>query len=107
MNANPQDKRILGLYESLGRLSRTMLVAAQSSDWESLQAAERISALLIERLEAYGDAASMLCPEDRQRRMSILRGVLIDDAAIRRHTEPSLTVLDKLLGPTPRRGRGG
>jgi flagellar protein FliT len=107
MNTSTRDERILGLYESIGRLSRTMAEAAGRADWESLAAAERICGLLIERIDAYGDAAAQLGPGGRRRRMAILRDVLADDAEIRRHTEPSLSRVDRMLAPPVRRGRGG
>ena len=100
-------ERIIGCYESISRLSRTMVAAAERSDWESLAAAERICGLVIERLEAFGDPVSQLDADGRRRRMAILRDVLDDDAQIRRYTEPSLHRINCLLAPHPRRGRGG
>jgi hypothetical protein len=38
MSMNTRDERILGIYESIGRVTRTMVAAAERSDWESLQA---------------------------------------------------------------------
>lgn len=90
-------EHVIGYYESIGRLSRTMVAAAEQSDWESLAAAERIAGLLIERIEAFGDAEAQLAPDARRRRLAILRGVLQDDAQIRRCTEPSLARIDGLL----------
>jgi flagellar protein FliT len=107
MNASAHDERILGYYESIGRLSRTMVAAAEASDWESLAAAERICGLLIERLEAFGDPEAQLGAQGRRRRLAILRDVLEDDAEIRRYTEPSLARVDRLLAAPSRRGRGG
>jgi flagellar protein FliT len=107
MKLTQKDQRILGLYESIGRLSRTMVVAAERADWDGLAAAERICALVIERIEAYGDAAAELGPCGRRRRFEILREVLEDDAAIRRYTEPSLARIDRILSPPAKRGRGG
>ena len=91
------EHRILGYYETIGRLSRTMVAAAESSDWESLAAAERICGLIIERIEAVGDPESQLGPREHRRRRAILRDVLEDDAQIRRHTEPSLARFDRSL----------
>jgi len=87
-------KHLLGYYESVGRLSRTMVAAAQSEDWESLAAVERICGLLIERIEAFGDPETQLEPHERRRRLAILREVIRDDAQIRRITEPSLSRFD-------------
>ena len=92
-----QSNPLLGYYESVGRLSRTMVTAAQNEDWESLSAVERICGLLIERIEAFGDPETQLEPHERRRRLVILREVLQDDAAIRRITEPSLARLDAQL----------
>jgi flagellar protein FliT len=107
MTTKSRDERILGIYESIGRVSRTMVAAAERADWESLEAGGRVCGLLIECIEAYGDVAEELGPTGRQRRMAILRDVLADDAEIRRHTEPSMSRLDLMLGPPARRGRGG
>ena len=104
---NAPHERIIGCYESISRLSRTMVAAAERSDWESLAAAERICGLLIERLEAFGDTVAQLDAGGRLRRMAILRDVLEDDARIRRYTEPSLHRINRLLAPPARRGRGG
>lgn len=101
-----RDQRILGLYESIGRISRTMVAAAERADWESLEAAERVCGLLIEHIEAFGDPVPQLDPSGRRRRLAILRDVLEDDAAIRRHTEPGVARLESLLSPR-RSGRGG
>jgi len=90
-------KHLLGYYESVGRLSRTMVAAAQSEDWESLAAVERICGLLIERIEAFGDPETQLEPHERRRRLAILREVIRDDAQIRRITEPSLARFDVRL----------
>jgi flagellar protein FliT len=91
------EHRLIGYYETVGRLSRTMVAAAESSDWESLAAAERICGLIIERIEAFGDPEAQLGPCERRRRLAILRDVLEDDAQIRRHTEPSLSRFDRSL----------
>jgi len=91
------EHRLIAYYETVGRLSRTMVAAAESSDWESLAAAERICGLIIERIEAFGDPEPQLGPRERRRRLAILRDVLEDDAQIRRHTEPSLSRFDSSL----------
>lgn len=107
MNIPDADQHLLGYYESIGRLSRSMVVAAQRSDWESLAAAERICGLLIERIEAFGDPQAQLGPRGRHRRLAILREVLADDARIRRCTQPTLARLDGWLVQSSTRGRGG
>jgi flagellar protein FliT len=103
----PREERILAYYETLGRLSRTMVEAAEQSDWESLAATERICRLVIERLEAFEHPEAELCASGRRRRMAILRDVMADDAEIRRYTEPSLDRLDGWILPSRTRGRGG
>ena len=107
MKDTTRGERILGIYESIGRVSRTMVAAAERADWESLEAGERVCGLLIECIEAYGDAGAALCAHGRRRRFEILRDVLADDARIRSHTEPTLSRLDAVLAPPVRRGRGG
>lgn len=103
MNLEPREQRILGLYESIGLLSSTMAVAAGRADWESLAAAERICGLLIERIEAYGDAEAQLGPHGRRQRMQILRQMLDSDAKVRRYTEPSLHRVVQLIASPPAR----
>jgi hypothetical protein len=107
MNMSTSEHRLIGFYESVGRLSRTMVSAAERADWESLAAAERICGLLIERIEAFGDPEAQLGPRERHRRLAILRNVLEDDARIRRYTEPSLARFDGWLARPLSRGRGG
>lgn len=103
MSAHPTQQMILDCYESIARLSRTMVEAARHADWESLAAAERICGLLIERLNAFGDPMRRLGPDGRRRRVALLRDVLADDAAIRRYTEPSLARLDAAMLAPPQR----
>ena len=107
MTTPAPEPRILGYYESIGRLSQTMVVAAERADWEALAAAERICGLLIERIEAFGDPELLLDASARRRRLAILRRLLADDAQIRRHTQPSLARVDRLLAGPVARGRGG
>ena len=107
MNMPASEHHLIGYYESIGRLSRSMVVAAERADWESLAAAERICGLLIERIEAFGDPDAQLGPRARRRRLAILRDVLQDDAQIRRYTEPSLARIDGWIARPPSRGRGG
>ena len=84
-----------------------MVAAAESADWESLEAGERVCGLLIECIQAYGDAGAALTPHGRRRRFEILRDVLVDDAKIRSRTEPSLSRLEAVLSPPRKCGRGG
>lgn len=107
MNMSTSEHRLIGFYESIGRLSRTMVTAAERADWESLAAAERICGLVIERIEAFGDPEAQLGPREQNRRLAILRSVLEDDARIRRYTEPSLARFDGWLARPLSRGRGG
>jgi len=107
MNMPVSEHHLIGYYESIGRLSRAMVAAAERADWESLAAAERICGLLIERIEAFGDPEAHLGPGERRRRLAILRNVLEDDAQIRRYTEPSLARFDGWLARPVSRGRGG
>ena len=107
MTMPASEHHLIGYYESIGRLSRSMVLAAESADWESLAAAERICGLLIERIQAFGDPDAQLGPGGRRRRLAILRNVLEDDAQIRRYTEPSLHRIDGWIARPPSHGRGG
>lgn len=101
------EHHLIGYYETIGRLSRTMVASAECADWESLAATERICSLVIERIEAFGDPVAQLGPSGRRRRLAILRDVLEDDAEIRRYTEPSLARFDRWLARPVARGHGG
>lgn len=107
MKPPASELRLIGYYEAIGRLSRTMVAAAAHADWESLAATERICGLVIERIEAFGDPAAQLGSSARGRRLAILRAVLEDDAQIRRYTDPSLARFDDCVGRPVSRGRGG
>lgn len=95
----PSAENILGYYESIGRVSRSMALAAREQDWDTVSAAEGLCATLIAQLSSIGNPAALLSGSGRARRMAILRGILDDDAEIRSIAQPSLAKIDRWLAP--------
>lgn len=93
-------------YEEVCALSSRMVNAARSGEWDLLIALEaRVAAvrdLMIAEPEEL-DAATA-APEIAQKRR-LIQQLLDDDAEIRRHTEPWMEHVRKLLGDHGRRRR--
>ena len=90
----------LALYEAIGGASRRMLVAARAAEWDALVAAESECAALVAR--ARQEAPAKLDPASARRRHEIVRGILADDAEIRRRTEPRIAELEALISGAAR-----
>ena len=92
-----EQDQALAVYGSIAELSGAMVGAAKSGDWDRLIELEQDCHRLIEKLK--GPAPALLADAQfRQRKASILRQVLADDAEVRRFTEPWLTRLELYLG---------
>lgn len=90
------------LYEEMSLLSARMVEAARASEWDELIELERGVTGLRNTL--------MATPEDRnapatdlERKRSLIRRILEDDAEVRRHTEPWMEHVRKYLGNSTRR----
>lgn len=92
-------------YEEACALSARMVRAARSGEWDLLIALEaRVAALrdgMIAESEA-SPAETLVAPEIARKR-GLIQQLLDDDAEIRRHTEPWMEHVRKLLGDHGRR----
>ena len=90
------------LYEEMSLLSSHMAAAARASAWETLKELERRIAGLRSRLLAVAEDGK-LPAADLARKHSLIQRILEDDAEVRRHTEPWMEHLSKLLSDSARR----
>jgi flagellar protein FliT len=93
---------VIARYEAIAALSRCMLAAAHAGDWSEVTRLEGRCRELIAELKEVARHARLNRAEQR-RRIELLRGILADDAEIRRRAEPWLSQLERLLRPAPRR----
>jgi len=98
------DRYILSIYESISRLTRQMLAAARSSDWDQLVALEKNCYAMFAQLFASTDGRPRSA-EFRRRKTELICGVLDDDAQIRMLVEPWLVNLSALIGNTRQQTR--
>lgn len=85
------------MYETMGSLSAQMVEAAAAGDWDRLVELERDCAGLARHLEA-NDKPLALGETERARKLALIRQILADDAAVRRHTEPWMEQIKQFLG---------
>ena len=92
-----ETEQLLTTYDRLSHTTGFMLSAAQAGDWERLVSLEKDCSELVARLSALESDDPL--PEGlRERKATLLRKVLADDAAIRDITEPWLARLGAMLG---------
>jgi flagellar protein FliT len=87
---------VIRVYENVSTLTRQMLSAARSNDWDALHQLEQACADQVEVLR-HGQPAPALPAELRARKVRLLQAILADDREIRNITEPSLHQLSRLL----------
>ena len=87
----------LTLYETMSEISARMVDAARANDWDRLVALEQDVAHLRDTL-ALEDRRPALSAEQRERKVRLIRRILADDAEVRRHTEPWMDSVRKMLG---------
>ena len=97
-------EEVIDVYENVSQLTRQMLAAARSRDWESLHRLERDCARQVSVLRD-GQPPS-LSGEMRARKVRLLQSILADDREIRTITEPWMEQL-ALLMQGPRSGAQG
>lgn len=97
-------EEVLRVYENVSQLTRQMLAAARSRDWDTLHRLERDCASQVSRLRD-GQPPS-LSGELRAQKVRLLQAILADDREIRTITEPSMEQLS-LLMHGPRTGAQG
>jgi flagellar protein FliT len=86
---------VIGVYENVSRLTRQMLAAARSSDWDTLHRLERDCASQVSLLS---DAQPPSLSGDlRARKVRLLQSILADDREIRTITEPWMEQLSLLM----------
>ncbi len=83
-------------YEEIADASRSMLEAAHRGDWAGVEVIEQRCRDLIAGLKLAA-RSNRLGDGEKQRRMSLLRAILEDDAQIRRRAEPWLRDLEDFL----------
>jgi flagellar protein FliT len=85
--------RMLRFYAALEYASEEMLVAARAGDWDAVCRLEGACSVIIARLRALSSGETMRGNEQGER-MRILRGILANDAEIRRIAQPLPAFLD-------------
>ncbi|HEX8886390.1 MAG TPA: flagellar protein FliT, partial [Noviherbaspirillum sp.] len=97
-------EEVIRLYENVSTLTRQMLSAARSNDWDALHRLEQACADQVEVLRHGQPAAAPALPAElRARKVRLLQAILADDREIRNITEPSLHQLSRLLQGVPQR----
>jgi flagellar protein FliT len=101
-------EEVISVYENVSQLTRQMLAAARSRDWDTLHRLERDCASQVNMLRD-GQPPS-LSGELRAQKVRLLQSILADDREIRTITEPWMDQLSRLMqGPrsgAQRRGSG-
>jgi flagellar protein FliT len=92
-----EHEEVLDLYGSISDKTTEMLDSARQGDWDRLIALEHEYSALIARLQRT-DNSPPANAGFRDRKVSLIRKVLADDAEIRRYTEPWMNQLDLYLG---------
>lgn len=93
----------LALYESMSTVSTAMVEAARANDWDRLVKLEReMAALRDEILRAAVASQEPLGPSEATRKADLIAAMLEDDVEIRKHVEPWLTSVRKLLSGAAR-----
>ena len=92
---------LLQHYEAIAQARCAMLEAARANDWIEVTRQEERCAALIAMLKAADERPESFSAADDQRRMQLLRQILVDDALIREHAEPWLEPIVPFIS-TPR-----
>lgn len=88
----------LNLYETMSDISGRMAEAARNNDWERLVALEQDVAHMRDNLAVSENLPPPLTPDERTRKLQLIRRILADDAEVRRYTEPWMESAKKFLG---------
>ena len=97
-------EQVLSIYEDISRVTRQMLAAARSDDWDRLISLERDCNTQFAQLYTHRDSGSPN-PDFERRKAELIRSVLEDDAQIRLLVEPWLANLGALMGTTRQKQR--
>jgi flagellar protein FliT len=92
------NEELIGTYENILDVTARMLDAARAADWDLLVAREQECRQLVDSImSARSENKFVLEPQERKRKVEIIRKVLTDDAEIRNLTEPWMQRLQHLL----------
>jgi len=95
----------LAIYEEMSALSAGMVEAARAHDWDqliSLEASVRRLRTTLNEISETSEAVTAKVAEIERKR-GLIEQILIDDAEIRRHTEPWMDHVRQLLGGQAKR----
>lgn len=87
----------LSTYERMSELTDQMVQAARDNDWDRLCELEQQLAGLREWLVRHDAQPARLNETERQRKVELIKRMLADDREVRRHTEPWMEDVRKLL----------
>jgi flagellar protein FliT len=90
------EQQIVERYRRMADASRRMLGAAEADDWDAVCTVEKECARLVAELSGMGDLAPT-DPDLRHEKITLMKRVLSDDAAIRLLSQPWLKKLDALM----------
>lgn len=86
---------VLSMYENIAGLTSKMVLAARTSNWDSLEHLEKQCAS--EAVATLGGATPALSGAKRQRKIDLLKQILANDREIRHITEPWMTQLPGVM----------
>lgn len=89
-------QEVLKVYSAMAKLSEMMVAAATAGDWDQLVALEQRCAVHTRRLKAEEPAAPMQ-GEQRERKIDLIRQILMADRQIRDLTMPWMDHLSALI----------
>ncbi len=87
---------IISMYDAILAITRKMLVAAQNNQWDELISLEQECRQLTQSLTKE-ELVPLSDQELLQKKISIIRQILDDDAQIRAITEPWMSRLHEML----------
>jgi flagellar protein FliT len=96
VRAEAEVDRLIGVYLSIERASRDMLVAAQDSDWERFNAIQEHCGVLIDQVRKLHGRVSLTRLEQRAK-LRIVRKIVQNEAQIRRLAYPWTERYDYLM----------
>lgn len=85
---------VLAMYEQLAGLTSQMVVAARSSDWDSLDSLEQQCA---EHATRAADGVPPLSGAPRLRKIDLLKQIMANDREVRNITEPWMAQVNNIM----------
>jgi flagellar protein FliT len=90
---------ILEVYESVADITKQMVDAARTGDWDRLAVLESHCSTQVATLKQH-DASIALTGAHRDKKVAIIRKILADDKEIRAITEPWMKQLTAMMQST-------